>query len=141
MLRPRTGASLAVACAALAAALAAAGGCFSERANPAAPAGQVAGKCTIPVSSPLIGATGALVAIRDLAYQPQTVHVKAGTTVTWVNCEPETVEAHTSTSDAGAWSSPFIPPGATYSHTFESVGRFDYSCVPHPFMHGTVVVE
>ena len=89
----------------------------------------------------MLGATGALVAIRGFAFQPEVVRVKPGTTVTWINCEPDGIDAHTSTSDAAVWASPFLAPGATYSHTFGVTGSFDYHCVPHPFMRGMVIVE
>ena len=119
-----------------------AGACISEHRASTGPDGSVAdGECRIPVGSPVIGGTQALVAIRGFAFQPETVRVRRGTTVTWVNCEPPSVDAHTSTSDVEAWQSPFLAPGATYSHTFETAGAFGYFCVPHPFMRGAVVVE
>lgn len=116
------------------------GACVSER-QKAGPTGVVEGECRIPIGSPILGSTQALVAIRNFAFSPETVHVKRGTTVTWVNCEPTTVDAHTTTSESSVWQSPFLPPGATYSHTFDAGGQFGYYCVPHPFMRGAVVVE
>lgn len=118
-----------------------ASGCFSERTHGTAPVGTVGGECRIPIGSPVIGGTGALVAIRGFAFQPETLHVKPGTTVTWVNCEPDGVDPHTSTSDSELWQSPFLEAGAMYSYTFTAGGRFDYHCIPHPFMKGVVVVE
>lgn len=115
--------------------------CVSERQGPAEPTGTLAGACTIPIGSPVLGSTQALVAIRGFAFQPETVRVKRGTTVTWINCESATVDAHTSTSDATLWESPFLAPGQTYSRTFDEAGAFGYFCVPHPFMRGAVVVE
>lgn len=115
-------------------------GCFSERTH-GGPAGPVSGDCRIPIDSPIIGTTGTLVAIRNFTFTPATVRVKPGTTVTWINCEPEGIDAHTSTSDAALWESPFLEPGATFSHTFGATGAFAYHCVPHPFMQGVVIVE
>ena len=117
------------------------GACISEHQPAGGPTAPAIGECRIPVGSPVIGATQALVAVRGFAFTPDTVRVRAGTTVTWVNCEPDGVDAHTSTAAGGTWESPFLPPGSTYSHTFEGAGRFDYFCVPHPFMRGVVVVE
>ena len=117
------------------------GACVSERQDAAAPTGTVTGACTIPIGSPVLGSTQALVAIRNFSFQPDTVRVKRGTTVTWVNCENATTDAHTSTSVTELWNSPFLPPGSTYSHTFGDAGTFEYFCVPHPFMRGAVVVE
>lgn len=115
--------------------------CVSERQEAAGPTGTVEGACTIPIGSPLLGSTQALVAIRNFSFQPETVRVKRGTTVTWVNCENATTDAHTTTSLTELWDSPFLSPGDTYSRTFGEAGAFGYFCVPHPFMRGAVVVE
>ena len=123
-----------------AASIALVAGCFSERTH-GGPTGPVSGDCRIPIDSPIIGSTGALVAIRNFTFSPATVRVKPGTTVTWINCEPEGIDAHTSTSDDALWDSPFLEPGATYSHTFAATGTYDYHCLPHPFMQGVVIVE
>ena len=125
----------------VAASVALVAGCFSERTHGGGPIGPGAGDCRIPIDSPIIGTTSALVAIRNFGFSPTTVRVKPGTTVTWINCEPEGVDAHTSTSDDGLWNSSFLAPGATFSHTFGTAGTFDYFCVPHPFMQGVVIVE
>lgn len=123
-----------------AAALTAGGACFSERQAATAPPG--AGEtCNIPVNSPLIGTTQALIAIRGFDFQPRTVTVKAGTTVTWVNCEPAATDPHTTTANDGAWDSPFLEPGDTYSYTFAQTGTFDYHCIPHPSMQAVVIVQ
>jgi plastocyanin len=105
----------------------------------AAPTTTATGPTGVPATTG--GASAAGVTVKQFQFMPAELVVKAGTTVTWVNCEPETGESHTSTSDANLWDSPFLPPGASYSRTFGDVGRFDYSCIPHPFMHGVVVVE
>jgi plastocyanin len=114
------------------------GACVSERQDVTAPS---EGECRISVGSPLIGDTQALVAIRGYAFLRDTVRVKPGTTVTWINCESAEVEDHTTTSDDEFWDSPFLPSGAMYSRTFTEVGHFPYHCVPHEFMRGVIVVE
>lgn len=132
--------TLVVGALAVAGVLAAAGACFSDRETVTGPpAGNAA--CNIPVNSPIFGSTRALVAIRGFSFQPATIRVQRGTVVTWVNCEPANVDAHTSTSEDDIWSSPFIPPGEIYTRTFSEAGTFDYFCVPHPSMRGVVIVE
>lgn len=126
---------------ALGVALLVGGACVSERQDAGVPTGTAQGACNIPIGSPIIGGTQALVAIRNFSFNPETLHVKRGTRVTWVNCENATTDAHTTTSVTGLWDSPFLPPGSTYSHTFDDAGAFGYSCIPHPFMRGAVVVE
>lgn len=96
--------------------------------------------CALPVGS-VAGSGTALIAIRNFNFGPDTVRVKAGTTVTWVNCEQAPVDPHTTTSDTNVWMSLSLKPGDTFVFTFTQTGQFAYSCVPHPFMHGMVIVE
>jgi plastocyanin len=81
---------------------------------------------------------GNAIAIRDFAFGPQVVSVKPGTTVHWANRDSE---AHTVTSDTGAFNSPVLQPGAGYSFTFTKPGTYAYHCTIHPFMTGKVVVS
>jgi len=130
-----------VAAASLAAALLtnAIAGCFSERQSATDPL-PTAGECRIPTSSAAAGTV--VIFIRDFTFIPQQVSIKRGTRVTWVNCEDGSADAHTSTSDTGAWDSPRLAPGEVYSRTFNDAGpAFNYHCVPHPFMKGTINVE
>jgi plastocyanin len=88
------------------------------------------------------------VSIVDNSYSPATVTINAGDSVTWTN---NGEAAHSVTSTDGLFdSSPNCPgniddciqPGENYTHTFNSVGSFDYYCRVHGFtMAGTVVVE
>jgi plastocyanin len=111
--------------------------CFSERG--AGPGTSSAAECSVPVS--VIDSMHYIVAIRDLSFQPDSIKVPPGATVTWVNCEQFGVEPHTTTSDGAVWDSPDINPGQRFSHTFPAQGSFPYHCTPHPFMLGKVVVE
>jgi plastocyanin len=79
--------------------------------------------------------------MRNFTFQPGELRVRRGTVATWVNCERADLDPHTTTSDDGAWSSEFLQPGASFSRRFDEPGRFEYHCIPHPFMRGTVVVE
>ena len=96
--------------------------------------------CTIPSSVP---STAKVVKIQDFAFNPPQVSVARGSTVAWVNCAPSGSESHTSTSDQAVWDSPSIPPGGAYVRTFDAAAgsTFDYHCVPHPFMKGSVTIE
>jgi plastocyanin len=111
--------------------------CFSER-DATAP-GNVTGECVIPVSA--IGANKAVVLIRDFAFFPDTLRVRAGTEVTWVNCETTVPDYHTSTSSTGAWNSGALNRGEFYARRFDGAGQFGYFCEPHPFMRGAVIVQ
>jgi plastocyanin len=111
-------------------------GCVSERAS--GPGVDLAA-CSANLPSEAFGST--IVIIRDFAFTPAAVHVRPGTRVTWVNCGAVGTDAHTSTADAGSWSSPLLAPGETFTQDFATLGAFAYHCVPHPGMTGTVTVE
>ena len=108
--------------------------CFSGRAT--TDAVSTTGDCVAPPT--VAGAT--VVFIQSVAFVPATVHVKAGSNVVWVNCEPTAI-SHTSTSDAAGWNSGILIKGAAYSHTFAAPGTFPYHCDVHPFMKATVIVD
>jgi hypothetical protein len=76
--------------------------------------------------------------IINFAFQPASVNVNVGDTVTWT--QKDSI-AHTSTSDAGVWNSPFLSLNQTFSQTFDTAGNFPYHCAVHPFMTGSVRVQ
>src|SRR5829696_6961642 len=80
---------------------------------------------------------GAAITIVDFAFQPASLEVPAGTTVTWTNGG---AAPHTVTADGGAFDSGRLAPGATFSQTFDTAGTFTYHCEIHPQMTGTIVV-
>jgi plastocyanin len=110
-------------------------GCLSERST-----GTVdVAACSLQLPSDAFGS--AVVIIRDFTFIPAQVRVRPGTKVTWVNCGATGTDSHTSTSDAGVWSSPLLAPGQTFTRDFATPGSFPYHCEPHPGMRGTVTVE
>jgi len=87
----------------------------------------------------LAAAQGAAsVSIVDFAFDPGSVSVDAGGTVTWTNQGPS---AHTVTADDGSFDSGTLDAGATFSFTFMSAGTFSYHCAIHPNMVGSVAVS
>jgi plastocyanin len=76
--------------------------------------------------------------MRNLAFVPGTIEVRAGTTVEWTNNDPL---SHSVTSDNGAFDSGLIGSGNRWRYTFTTPGTYPYHCTPHPFMKGTVVVR
>jgi predicted secreted protein with PEFG-CTERM motif len=80
---------------------------------------------------------------------PNPVTVELGTIVTWQNTDNA---AHTATAGtaadgpSGVWDSSLImaPMGGnvnSFSYTTDTVGSFDYFCMVHPWMTGTLIVE
>jgi len=112
--------------------------CFSERSG--GPGVNGAAECRVPVT--VIDSLHYIVAIRDFAFHPDTMHVPVGATVTWINCETPPQEPHTTTSDTtGIWSSTDLNPGDRFSHTFAAPGTYPYHCIPHQaFIRREIVV-
>jgi len=84
-------------------------------------------------------AAAAAVGIDNFTFNPQTVTVKAGTTVTWTNKDdiPHGIAA---TNNAFK-RSPALDTDDSFSFTFTTPGTYQYFCYIHPHMTGTVVVE
>jgi len=76
---------------------------------------------------------------------PSTVTIEVGETVTWDNTDGGA--AHTASAGnptdgpSGVWDSSLIMVGASYSYTADTAGTFDYYCMVHPWMEGTLIVE
>ena len=97
--------------------------------SPAANGGTQAQRTiTIPAGDAYTGSTN---------YSPRTVTVQVGGTVVWSNRD---TEKHTTVSDTGVWTSD-IAPGADFSRTFPTAGKFDFHCSIHPGMTGTITVQ
>src|SRR5215208_6486657 len=77
------------------------------------------------------------VSVVDFAFEPGTVSVPAGATVTWTNTGSR---PHTVTADDGSFDSGRLDPGEQVSETFEQPGTFSYHCGFHPEMQGSIVV-
>jgi LPXTG-motif cell wall-anchored protein len=82
-------------------------------------------------------AASASVTMGDFFFQPASVTVAVGDTVTWHNSGQA---PHTATADDGSFDTGTIQPGGSGSHTFNSAGTFSYICTIHPNMKGTVRV-
>ncbi len=76
--------------------------------------------------------------MKNFAFMQPHLVIEAGTTVVWTNTD---ALAHTVTADNKSFNSGLVYPGKTYRHTFNKPGTYTYACMPHPFMHGTVVVK
>jgi amicyanin len=79
------------------------------------------------------------VEIDNFSYLPQTLTVRAGTTVTWINRDdvPHTVVS----TDKKTIVSPALDTDEKFSFTFTTPGTNDYYCSVHPHMKGKVIVQ
>lgn len=89
----------------------------------------------VPVT-PVNEVTTEVVAIKNFAFSPATLTVKAGTTVTWTNQDSATHDVK-----GDAFASEPLSQGETFSFTFDKAGNYDYICSFHPSMTGKVIVE
>ncbi len=71
-------------------------------------------------------------------FEPATITISVGDTVTWRNTDNV---PHTSTSEDELWDSGALGAGEEFSFTFEEAGTYAYFCEFHPGMEGTVVVQ
>lgn len=73
----------------------------------------------------------------SLRYDPSSLSVSAGTTVTWTNNGSTSI---TITSPDGLFDSDSVSPGESFSYRFDTPGTFRYFCVPFPHMKGVITV-
>lgn len=78
--------------------------------------------------------------IQGMAFNPSTITVAAGTTITWTNKD---ATGHTVTSKDGKFvGSGTLGTGGVFTYTFSTAGTYDYYCMIHPlYMTGTVIVN
>jgi len=115
------------------------GGGSKEKATPGAtsPAGTPKATAQATQTAATPGAQGASVEIKNFAFEPKTITIKVGRTVTWTNQDSA---AHTVAGDGGIDSGD-LSKGKSYSKTFDTEGTFDYHCSIHPQMKGQVIVQ
>ena len=77
------------------------------------------------------------VEMRDVAFAPAQLSVRAGDSVAWRNGD---IVAHTATSEEDGFDVD-VPPGGEGSAVMARPGTFGYTCRYHPNMTGRIVVE
>ena len=93
----------------------------------------------IPVGTSVPGCEGT-----NACYLPADITINAGDTVDWINVD---TAAHTVTSGSptdgpfGVFDSSLVMADATYAFTFEDAGIYNYFCMIHPWMLGSVTVN
>jgi plastocyanin len=77
--------------------------------------------------------------IKDFAFNPQTITVKSGEKVTWINRDEE---PHTIVSVGKQFKkSTALDTDQEFTITVGAPGTYDYFCSVHPKMTGAIVVE
>ncbi len=104
---------------------------------------EPSGPQTISVDTPL-GTSVPGCEETNECFTPASVTINAGDTVEWTNSD---TAAHTVTGGlpadgpSGVFDSSLFMAGATFTHTFEEAGNYDYFCMVHPWMVGNVQVN
>lgn len=76
--------------------------------------------------------------IQDFRFQPMTLTVPTGATVTWTNKDEE---PHTVFSSDDVFKSKALDTDESFSFTFGKAGTYKYFCSVHPKMAATIIVE
>ncbi len=77
-------------------------------------------------------------------WSPADITINAGDTVHWMNVD---TAAHTVTGGSpadgpsGVFDSSLVMADATYEFTFDEAGSYDYFCMVHPWMVGSISVN
>ena len=76
--------------------------------------------------------------VKDFMFTPNSLTVKAGSTVTWANMDDE---PHSVVSNTGLFRSGAMDTNESFSFKFDTPGTYHFTCSIHPRMVGTIVVQ
>jgi plastocyanin len=80
----------------------------------------------------------ARIVVKNFMFQPTSLTVKVGSTVTWTNMDEE---PHTVVSTSGTFRSNALDTKDSFSFKFDKAGTYGFVCSIHPQMVGTIVVK
>ena len=89
------------------------------------------------LAAPATAATTKTVSIKRAAFSPATVSIVAGDSIRWRN---DDTRDHQIVSTTGAFASPVLRPGRTYTFRFDVAGTYRYRDALNPSVTGTVKV-
>ncbi|SFJ13021.1 Plastocyanin [Paenibacillus sp. UNC496MF] len=99
---------------------------------------QTAGKDDKPAAGETAKPKTYTVEIKDFAFSPAKLDIKAGDSVTFINRDE--IE-HTATSVDGVFDTDLLAKDASKTVAFKDAGSFSYNCTPHPGMKGVITVK
>jgi plastocyanin len=97
----------------------------------------IAAVLVLALPAPGLAATVA-VKITASGFSPKTVTINQGDTVKWSNDDKVN---HQLVANNGAFASPILKPGQTYSFTFNTAGKIGYHDALKPTFTGTITVK
>lgn len=76
-----------------------------------------------------------IVEIIDYSFKPEYINVSMGDTVKWINKDKQvhSVNSYTDLFDSGR-----LEQGDSYSFKFSGEGTYNYFCIGHPYMKGSI---
>lgn len=77
--------------------------------------------------------------IKDFAFNPASLEINVGDTVTWTN--NDSAPHNVVSVSRKELSSAILSKGQTFSHTFTATGTFEYLCTIHPNMKAAIIVK
>jgi plastocyanin len=92
----------------------------------------------IALVTPVPATASSVVSITSSGFEPAQITVGVGDTVVWANRDAVTRQL---VADGGAFNSPQLPPGETYTFQFQRAGTFTYHDRLKSAHKGTVVVR
>ncbi len=104
---------------------------------------ESAGPTTVHVEIP-VGTSVPGCEETNSCWSPADITINAGDTVHWMNLD---TAAHTVTGGSpadgpsGVFDSSLVMVDATYEFTFDDAGSYDYFCMVHPWMVGSITVN
>lgn len=91
----------------------------------------------LALAGPATAATTKVVQIQRTAFSPATVSIVAGDSIRWRNAD---TRDHQVVSTTGAFASPVLRPGRTYTFRFDVAGTYRYRDALNPSVTGTIRV-
>jgi plastocyanin len=83
------------------------------------------------------------ITVSSFSYDPRSVEVTAGTTVTWHNSDQifHSVTSGTPIAPDGRIDGGMSGAGTSFAHTFTTPGSYAYYCSRHTFMRAEIIVR
>ena len=101
-------------------------------------AALVGATLTAGALAPVMAGADVTVKIDNFTFEPETLTVKAGTTITWTNQDDI---PHTVVASGRTFKSKALDTDDKFSFTFTTPGSYEYFCSLHPHMKAMVTVE
>lgn len=71
------------------------------------------------------------------SFNPDEIIINKGQTITWINDEKT---PHTVTSKGKSLFDSLLKQNEDFTYQFDKIGTFEFGCILHPWMHGTINV-